>query len=305
MKKEKAEVVRKLSSEEKMAILRGEIALINKKHKREVISIGKYKELKRILFKSRAMNEITGGGVPRGRFTVIWGPKGSAKTTNCYDIVANAQQEGLACLWIDFERSFDPIWAAKQGVLVDDLLYAPAFDNAEQAMDVVIGLTKTKAIDVIVIDSIQGLSPIGEQETKKHVEKSTADDTMALLARKLSQFFRMSAGKVYESDCTVLLIGQTRMDLGGFITLEKLSGGHALEHWSSLTIHVRRGKGADAPTEIEEVEETDEEGNIKKKKKTKPIGFDMVARIDKSKIGADEGKECHVKFWFGKGIENT
>jgi recombination protein RecA len=280
--------VKKLSYEDKMKLLKGEVALYNKKYKKEVITFGFDKVLQRIPFKSTKLNEVTGGGVPCGRFSVIWGSKGSTKTTNCYDLVANAQEMGKTCLWIDFERSFDPIWAAAQGVSVEDLLMAPAFDNAEQAMDLIIGLTKTKSIDLIIIDSVQGLSPLGEQETKKGVERSMVDDTMALLARKLSQFFRMSAGKVAESDCTVVLIGQTRMDLGGYITLEKLSGGNALEHWSSLTIHIRRGTKADAPR--------DSDDNI--------IGFDVVARVDKSKVGPDEGKECHATFKYGKGIEN-
>jgi len=283
--------VKKLSSEEKMAILKNEVALINKRFKKNVVSFGHTKQLQRIPFKSTGLNEITGGGVPCGRFSVIWGSKGSGKTTNCYDLVANAQQMGKTCLWIDFERSFDPIWASTQGVTVEELLMAPAFDNAEQAMDLIISLTKSKAIDLIIIDSIQGLSPLGEQETKKGVERSMADDTMALLARKLSQFFRVSAGQVAESDCTVVMIGQTRMDLGGYITLEKLSGGNALEHWSSLTLHVRRGTKADAPTKMVDGKEVTD-------------GFDMVARVDKSKVGPDEGKDCHIKFRFGKGIEN-
>jgi len=283
--------VKKMSPEEKRAILKNEIALINKKYKKQVVAFGFDKEIQKIPFKSEALNKITGGGVPAGRFSVIWGSKGSGKTTNCYDLVANAQQMGKTALWIDFERSFDPVWASSQGVAVEELLMAPAFDNAEEAMDMIIGLTKTKAIDLIIIDSIQGLSPLGEQETKKGVERSLADDTMALLARKLSQFFRVSASKVAESDCTVVMIGQTRMDLGGYITLEKLSGGNALEHWSSMTIHIRRGTKADAPTRKEDGKDIID-------------GFDMVARVDKSKVGPDEGKECHVKFRFGKGIEN-
>ena len=292
MKKlEKPGEIRKLSTEEKRAILKGEIALLNKKYKKEVVAFGHTKILQHIPFKSTELNTITGGGVPCGRFSVIWGSKGSGKTTNCYDLVASAQQMGKTCLWIDFERSFDPIWATAQGVTVDDVLMAPAFSNAEEAMDMIISLTKTQAIDLIIIDSIQGLSPMGEQETKKGVERSMADDTMALLARKLSQFFRMSAGKVAESDCTVVMIGQTRMDLGGYITLEKLSGGNALEHWSSLTLHVRRGPKADAPTRKEDGKDI-------------PDGFDMVCRVDKSKIGPDEGKSCHVTFRFGVGIEN-
>jgi recombination protein RecA len=283
--------VKKLSPEEKKKILQVKMAELNKKFKKEVVSFGYDKILQRIPFKSEELNRITGGAVG-GRFQVIWGAKGSGKTTMCYDIVANAQQVGKLCMWVDLEHSFDKSWAETQGVNVDDLVIAPRFESAEEVMDCIIQFTKTKAIDLVVIDSIQGLTPTGEKETKKGVERSISEDTIAILARKLSQFFRMSATSVWESDCTILLIGQTRLELGGYITLEKLSGGNALEHWSSLTIHTRRGSKADSPTE-------------KVEGKDVPIGFNIVAKVDKSKVGADEGKTCNIKFLFGKGIVNN
>ena len=287
--------VKKMSQAEKLTLLKSTIALANKKYKREVITFGYDKVQQRIPFRSKMLNELTGGGAPCGKFTVIWGSKGSTKTTSAYELVAEAQKLGKIALWVDFERSFDPKWAAIQGVDVEKLLVAPAFENAEQAMDTVISLLKTKAVDLIVVDSVQGMSPIGEQETKAGVEKSLADDTMALIAKKLSQFFRMSSYKLWESDCTFVFIGQTRTELGKFIALERLSGGNALEHWSCLTIHLRRGAKADAPTQKIYNEETEENENV-------AIGFNVVARIDKSKVGPDEGKESHIKFLYGKGL---
>lgn len=289
--------VKKLSLKDKQDLLRNEMALLNKKFKREVVTFGYKRDQQRIPFKNPKLNEITGGGPPCGKFTVIWGDKGSCKTTSCYELVAQAQEMGKVCVWVDFERSYSKEWAAIQGVKTEDLIVAPAFEDAESAMDTVISLLKTKAVDVVIIDSIQGMSPIGEQETKKGVEKSLADDTMALIAKKLSQFFRVSSFQVWESDCTFILIGQTRTELGGFVALDKLSGGHALEHWSAMTIHVRRGAKDGWPHIM-----VKEEGEEKAHKQY--IGFDMVARVDKSKVGPDEGKESHIQFLYGKGLEN-
>ena len=304
--------VKKMTLKEKQELLKGEMSLINKKFKREVVSFGYNKVQTRIPFHSAKLNAKTGGGVPCGKFSVIWGGKGSCKSTLCYELVANAQKLGKACIWVDFERSYSPEWAAVQGVDVENLIVAPAFENAESAMDTVISLMKTKAVDVIILDSIQGMSPMGEQATKKGVEKSLADDTMALIAKKLSQFFRVSAFQVWESDCTFVLIGQTRTDLGGFIALDKLSGGNALEHWSSFTMHSRRAAkalwpftmldpNAEPAGENDEVEEV-EEGGKKSKKVKRYTGFALNTRVDKSKVGADEGKECGLIFSYGKGI---
>ena len=303
--------VKKMSLKEKQDLLKGEIALLNKKFKREVVSFGYNREQTRIPFNSAKLTESTGGGLPGGKFSVIWGNKSSGKTTACYSVVANAQRDGKVCLWADFERSYSPVWAAAQGVDPDALIVCPAFEDAESAMDTIMKLISTKAVDVVVIDSIQGMSPIGEQETKKGVEKSLADDTMALIAKKLSQFFRMSAFQVWESDVTFILIGQTRVNLGGFIALDKLSGGNALEHWSSFTMHVERTAKAlwphvmvDPNAEAQEDDETVEEvSDGKKSKKVKRYtGFVMRAKVEKSKVGADEGKECMVTFEYGKGL---
>ena len=218
--------IRRLSPAEKKKLLQTEVALLNKKFGKEVVSFGYDKEIERISFNNSALDSITGGGVAVGRFNILWGAKGSAKTTLCYNLVASAQKMGKLCMWIDMEKSLDTTWAATQGVNIKELLIAPSFSTAEETLDSIIDLTKKKLIDLIIVDSIHGLSPKGEQETKKGIKKSIEDDTMALLARRLSKFFRISATGIAESKCTIVLIGQTRMDLGGFITLEKLSGGN-------------------------------------------------------------------------------
>ena len=175
-------------------------------------------------------------GFPAGAFSIIWGNKGSTKTTTALHLIAEAQKLGKTCLYLDLEHSYDNDWATKCGVDTTKLLIAGNFDNAEQAMDTAIKVSREKVVDVIVLDSVQALSPKGEQEEKSGAEKSIEDDTMALLARKLSLFFRVSGTDVYRGKVTFVLIGQARTDLGGFIKLDKLSGGKALGHYATLVI---------------------------------------------------------------------
>ena len=240
------------------------------------------------------------GGIPLGTFSILWGNKSCGKTSHTYGLIARAQKMGKLCAFFDLEVSFDPHWAKKFGVDIDKLLIGH-FDTAEQAMDTFIALVDKKAIDFVVLDSIQSLSPVGEQHKKKSEKmKSTSDDTMALLARKLSQFFRMSANRTYTANAGLLLIGQARVDLGGFIPIQRISGGNALEHWASLILHIRRGTKADAPR----YKFTDNKG----KRKEIIIGFDTCVVLDKKKIpfAAPEKTEVHFPFFEGKGwIEPT
>ncbi len=252
-------------------------------------------ERPRIKFKQERLNKLTGGGIPRGQFTTLWGGSSCGKTSTVYDIIAEAQKQGLVCIYGDLEHSYDPLYATKHGIDTMKLIYAGGFKNAEESMDAIITVCKAGVADLVVIDSVQGLSPKGEQEEKGGKEKSVENDTMALLARKLSQFFRMAAESVSSSNTAVILVGQTRMDLGSFIKLEQLSGGHALLHWSSLTVHFRRGQKADFPTK----EIVGEDG----KKEKVIVGFNCVVKVTKSKIaGATEGDSVSLPCYYGHGL---
>ena len=289
-----------LTQAEKKKRLKQKMALINKKAGKPVISMAtEAKSRDRIPFTSEQLNLVTGGGIPRGAFSVLWGSKAAGKTSAVLDLISQAQQRGLMCQLYDFERSFDPEWAKIFGIDPEFLSIAK-FGTAEEGLDNIIDVCKAKLVDLIVIDSIQGMCPKGEYETKKGKEKSIEDDTMALLPRKLSKFFPKAVPFVDGSDCAVVLIGQTRIDLGAFVPLEQLTGGNALLHWSSMIVHNRRGTKAGAPSK--KVDTGTKDKNGKPKMIDVPIGFEMVAKVNKSKVGPEEGNETRLPFYFGSGF---
>jgi recombination protein RecA len=250
----------------------------------------------RLSFGYKCLDDITGGGIVYGNTTTIWGSKGCGKSTIAYKLLATAQKNHKIAAYLDVERSYDATWAKKFGVDTESLVYV-ACKTAEEVLDTVIKLCKSSVVDVIVLDSIQGLSPHGEQyEGKGEKDKSVQNDTMALLARKLSQFFRMATPYISDAKCALVLIGQARMDLGSFIKMETLSGGHALMHNSRLILRLRRGQKADAPTEKVKNEDGKTE-NVQ-------IGFDLCIKVDKSQIqNCIEGTEIHVPFLYTDGIQ--
>jgi len=97
----------------------------------------------------------------RGRITEIYGPESSGKTTLALHIIAEAQKMGGLAAYIDAEHALDPIYAAKLGVDLDELLISQP-DTGEQALEIVDTLVKSAAIDVIVIDSVAALVPKAE-----------------------------------------------------------------------------------------------------------------------------------------------
>ena len=112
----------------------------------------------------------------------------------------------------------------------------------------------------------------------------------------------MATPYIADAKCALLLIGQARMDLGSFIKMETLSGGHALMHNSRLILRIRRGQGVDAPTEKRPSGKLTEKG--KPEMKSVPIGFDAVIHVNKSQIqNCTEGDEIHVPFLYKSGIQ--
>ncbi len=116
-----------------------------------IMSLGKHSSDREIsVIKTGALSldiALGIGGVPRGRVVEIFGPESSGKSTLALHIVANAQKNGGVAAYIDAEHALDPIYAAKIGVNIDDLLISQP-DSGEEALNIAEMLARSNAIDV-------------------------------------------------------------------------------------------------------------------------------------------------------------
>lgn len=301
-RKKKIEKIKYTSLTERRAYLKKIMGDMNKKYGMSVINYGEKKEeAERIPFGIPAIDEILGGGIPKGNFTTIWGTPASGKSTLAYYLVAQAQKLNKIVYYIALEP-YDRKRMELFGINLKDLIIGE-FPIAEQALDSIVNLSNEGVVDIIILDSIHSLAPKAKQMKKSGKLKSLEDDTMAVLARKLSDFFPIATDPVKRNKVAILLIGQTRTNIGGFIAFETLSGGNALSHYSKLIIHLRRGQKVDAPTEKVKESTVDEEGFEKKKTITKIIGFDSVIKIDKTQITGtkEELTKIHIPYYFKTG----
>ena len=174
------------------------------------------------------------GGIPRGRVTEIYGPEASGKTTLCQHIIAEAQRRGGIASFIDTEHVLDPSYAVRCGVNVDEL-YISQPDHGEQALEIAEALVHSRALYVIVIDSVAALIPRAE------LEGDMSEPHMALQARLMSKALRKLAGAIKRSNTAVIFTNQLRMKLGVmFGSPETTSGGRALKFYASIRLDIRR-----------------------------------------------------------------
>ena len=174
------------------------------------------------------------GGVPRGRITEIYGPESSGKTTICQHIVAEAQKIGGVAAFIDMEHALDPVYAARVGVDIDNLLVSQP-DTGEQALEITETLVRSGGVDVIVIDSVAALVPRAE------IEGDMGDPSMGVQARLMSQALRKLSGAINQTKTAVIFTNQLRQKIGVmFGNPETTTGGQALKFYASIRLDVRR-----------------------------------------------------------------
>jgi recombination protein RecA len=174
------------------------------------------------------------GGIPRGRVTEIYGHESGGKTTLALHIAAQAQRLGGMAAYIDAEHALDPLYAARLGVNVNDLLISQP-DTGEQALDICEMLVRSGAVDVIVVDSVAALVPRAE------IEGEMGDSHVGLQARLMSQALRKLTASINRSKTSVIFINQIREKIGVmFGNPETTPGGRALKFYASVRLDVRR-----------------------------------------------------------------
>lgn len=253
----------------------------------------------KIPMSSPLMNYVTYGGIPRSRLIEFYGGYGSGKSSTAIDLcktaynmfqaehdakkadlrdkfskgdkMAGVRLEELeeigpkGVLYFDIEHGFDPAWAGKLGVDVDEVhVLQPPNVPAEEILQLILDIIQEGETGLIVVDSVPSLVP------KTILDKKIGEKTVAALAGLMTTFLSKVIPLLTRHDCTLLLINQTRPNMDNPWE-PNTPGGEAIKFYASLRIFFRLGTPVDFL------------GNELPQKSENPAGYIVTAKITKQK----------------------
>jgi RecA/RadA recombinase len=210
-------------------------------------------------------------GVPRGRFTRLYGGFGSTKTMTALSCIAEAQRIGLNCVLFNIEKRYEEEFARSLGVDTKKL-HVVSETSIEAIGDIWESLLGVAHFFVLDSCSVA----VSEDELNCDIR----DWRPGISARAWGKVFRRINERWDQVDNTAILIDQVRVD---FKTgQENPTGGRIFDHQSAMSVLFRAGKWL--YRDENGVLDKDAKQNRGPDEQTVPAGREIKIRIEKSSV---------------------
>ena len=241
-------------------------------------------QVPRMSTKIEDLDEITGGGFPKGRIIEIFGPESSGKTSLAYWLASLCKQS----VYIPIEGTYDEERAKSIGVKEKQMIVLRA-TYGEQALNATLRFAKA-GIPLIIIDSVPACQPIEDIEK---LEKDALNETrIGGVARLFSKMLPLIVRECEKSGTILVLINQVRDKMNAMLFGEKddTPGGRAIKFYSSMRIKVARKAWVEVPNKNPKISSN----NVK-------VGMIMKCKVVKSKVCNPFG-EAEIPLFFDRGF---
>ena len=231
-----------------------------------------------------ALDNIIGGGMPKGRIVEIFGPESSGKTSLIYWLMS-LHKLGV---YIPIEGTYDEDRAISLGVKPKQMIVYRA-QYGEEALNAVMKFAKA-GVPISAIDSVPACQP---KEDIDKIEKDAGNEArIGGVARLFSKTLPTIVHICEETGTTLILVNQVRDKMNAMLFGEKedTPGGRAIKFYSSVRIKVARRAWIEIPNKNPAVSSDSEK-----------VGIIMKAKISKSKVSNPFG-EAELPFFFDRGF---
>ena len=237
----------KKSFAERQKEMKSAIAAINKKEGETVIGTINNEEIAQKLViefiptPSMKLNNAIGGGIPKGKFTLVSGEKDSGKTMLLLETMAKSiiEDPEFVGAWFESEDSLENTSIEMFGITEKEqkerfVFMKTGSISAESVLDYVIRMAQA-GVDMIVINSLKCLTP------DKELRDDMADANVAIQARLNAKFMRKIIPVIADSGTALCIVQHLATDIGIMYGDNKtITGGMAIQYNNMLTMQLRK-----------------------------------------------------------------
>lgn len=223
---------------------------------------------------SLTLDFLLGKGLPKKKLIEIAGGFSAGKSTLLNFIMGAAQQQGNKVLLIDSEGSFDPKWAAINGVNNSELRVVQD-KNIDKVFGVALKAAATGEFGMICIDSIADLLSNAELDDNKDATFSRMGGASLPISVAARKFYYA----IQQYNICGIFANQIRADMNNMYNPIRTFGGYVLMHLYDFRLMLTRN-----------ATKSEKEGNEWKTMASKAL-------VQKTKLG-NGGKEKRFGYLF-------
>lgn len=177
------------------------------------------------------LDDLMGGGFPRGRITELWGKEGVGKTHLATLLMANLSKEQTV-LFIDTEFSLNKAHVDALGADTTNIEYI-ADSRLERVCELLIA--SVGKYDVIILDSLAMLTPLTVEN------QEVGERSIGLFALLLKHWVVKFRPRLSASKTAFIALNQFRPAVGMYVVVEP-PGGKAWSHSVDIRIYMTSNK---------------------------------------------------------------
>jgi recombination protein RecA len=248
-------------------------------------------EVVKLPLASYGLTQALGGGIAKGRVTLIYGSTSSGKSAIVQESIGRLwQPAGLVCAYVDTEGTWDKNWTSRLGVNNEELILIGARSSGRIEKEIRPHL-KNK-IDVIVIDSISDILP--EVFVDKSGEMNEQEDRKQIGSQAKAITALINGIHYLNEDTAIVLISQTTTFMGQSYVEQVPHGGQKTQFASSQI--VRLTSSASPNSQIKGKEYV---GDFVFEV---PVGREVEYLVKKNKLGKPFGSGKYNFFYSGRKV---
>lgn len=232
-------------------------------------------EVVKLPLASYGLTRDLGGGIAKGRVTLIYGGTSSGKSAIVQESIGKLwQPAGLVCGYVDVEGTWDKDWTSRLGINNRELILEQAKSSGK--IEKKIRPLLENNIDVLVIDSISDILP--EVFIDKSGEMNEQEDRKQIGSQAKAITALINGMHYLNENTAIILISQTTTFMGQSYVEQVPHGGQKTQFASSQIIRLTSSASPNS--------------QIKGKKHVGdyvfdvPVGREVEYLVKKNKLGA-------------------